>query len=337
MNVTMLDIANELGISRASVSLALNNSPKVAKRTRERVLVAAQRMGYQSNPYVSALMTARRKGREPAGAPVIALITPGATEQGWKEQSNLKRFIEGCQEHARGLGLKTEFFWIGDKSMSAKRLNDILRNRGIKGAILMSNGPFGAKLDHEWQDVATLTFGARELEPRTDWVSGDFYGNMEAALRNLKELGLQRIGFAMDKPFAYQRHNRWVAAYYMEQQTGGISRMEAWQIAEPSFEAFSEWFEQNRPEVILCVTPLLVIEWLSRLGLRVPEDVGVAAIGTAEPGGEVSGIVVDTGTCGALAVEMLLGRIHGGELGPYSNSRHITVNGSWNRGKTIKQ
>lgn len=336
MNVTMLDIAKELGISRASVSLALNNSPKVAKHTRERVLVAAKRMGYQSNPYVSALMTARRKGREPAGAPVIALITPGETEQCWKEQSNLRRFIEGCQAHAQGLGLKTELFWIGDRSMSAKRLNDILRNRGIKGAVLMSNGPFGEKLDHEWQGVATLTFGARELEPRTDWVSGDLYGNMEEALRNLKELGSQRIGFAMDKPLAYQRHNRWVAAYCMEQQVGGISRMEVWQIAEPSFEAFSEWFEGANPEAIICVTPLVVIEWLGRLGLRVPEDVGVAAIGTAEPGGEISGIVVDTGTCGALAMEMLLGRIHGGELGPYRNARHVTVNGAWNRGKTIQ-
>ncbi len=332
----MLDIAEELGISRASVSLALNNSPKVAKATRDRVLAAAKRMGYKSNPYVSALMAARRKGHEPVDAPVIALITPTASEQGWKEQSNLRRFVEGCQEHAQGLGLKTELFWIGDPSMTAKRMNDILRNRGIKGAVLMTNGPFGSKLDYDWQDIATLTFGARELEPSSDWVSGDFYGNMEEALRNIKELGLTRIGFAMDKPFMYDRHNRWVAAYYTEQKLGGISSMEVWQESEPTFEMFCEWFEGAKPEAIICVTPTVVIEWLARLGLRVPEDIGVAAIGTAEPGGDVSGIVVDTGTCGSLAIEMLLGRIYGGDLGLCPNPRRITVSGRWNRGRTIK-
>lgn len=335
MNVTMLDIANELGISRASVSLALNNSPKVAATTRDRVLVAAKRMGYKSNPYVSALMAARRKGRDPAHAPTIALITTAATEHGWREQSNQRRFVEGVQEHAKRLGLKTELFWIGDPSMTARRMNVILCSRGLKGAVLLSNGPFGDRLDYEWKDIATLTFGARELHPRTDWVSGDFYGNMEEALRNLKELGFRRIAFAMDRPFLNQCHNRWVAAYHMEQATGSIQNMETWQPCEPTFEGFFDWFQVAKPDVIICVSPPVVIAWLARLGLRVPEDIGVAAIGTAEPGGKTSGIVVDTARCGELAVEMLLDRIHGGELGACPNPQHVTVSGTWNHGETV--
>lgn len=335
MKITMLDIAKELGLSCSSVSLALSNSPKVAKATRERVLATANRMGYRSNPYVSALMAARRKGREPEHAPVLALLTPSATEQGWKKQGNLRRFVEGCQEHAHQLGLKTELFWIGDTLMTASRTNDILRNRGIKGAVLISNGPFAGKLEYGWKGVATLSFGPRQLVAGSDWVSGDYYGNMAEALRKLKEHGLQRIGFALDKASTLDRHNRWVAAYFNEQQFGGISRMEIWKAEAPSFDSFCKWFERAKPEAIICVSPLEVIGWLERLGLRVPEDVGVAAIGTAQPGGELSGIVVDTGTCGKLAIDMLLDRVHRGDFGRCEDSHHVTVSGFWNRGRTV--
>lgn len=335
MKITMLDIAKELGLSCSSVSLALSNSPKVAEATRERVLATAKRMGYRSNPYISALMAARRKGREPEHAPVLALLTPSATEQGWKKQGNLRRFVEGCQEHAGQLGLKTELFWIGDVSMTASRMNDILRNRGIKGAVLISNGPFAGKLKHEWKDVATLSFGAHRLEAGSDWVSGDYYGNMEEALRKLKDHGLRRIGFALDKPYTLDRHNRWVAAYLMEQQLGTIGDMEVWQAEDPSFDAFCKWFENAKPKAIVCVAPPLVIEWLGRMGLRVPEDVGVAAIGTAEQGGELSGIVVDTRTCGKLAIEMVLDRVHRGDFGRCEDAHHVTVSGFWNRGNTV--
>ena len=280
-------------------------------------------------------MAARRKGRDPAHAPMLALVMPFATKQGWKKQGNLRRFIEGCEAHAQKLGLKTELFWIGDTSMTASRMNDILRHRGIKGAVLITNGPFGEKLNHDWQDLATLSFGSRELETGGDWVSGDYYGNMEGTLTKLKEHGWHRIGFAMDKPFALYGHNRWAAAYYMEQQLGGISSMEVWQAEDPSFESFSKWFDKTNPEAIVCVTPQTVIEWIGRMGLKVPEDVGVAAIGTAELGGELSGIVMDTGTCGKLAIEMLIDRVHRGDFGRCEDAHHVTVSGSWNRGQTI--
>lgn len=46
MKVTAKDLARELGLSEAAVSMALNNKPGVSTATRRKVLVEAERLGY---------------------------------------------------------------------------------------------------------------------------------------------------------------------------------------------------------------------------------------------------------------------------------------------------
>lgn len=53
--VTLLDIANDLGLSRATVSLVLRNSPRISEATRERVLEAFKRKGYVYNRHAAGM------------------------------------------------------------------------------------------------------------------------------------------------------------------------------------------------------------------------------------------------------------------------------------------
>src|SRR5918911_1535512 len=59
MPVTLADIARELGVSKMTVSRAINNHPLINSETRERVLEVARRMNYQPNQYARALATNR--------------------------------------------------------------------------------------------------------------------------------------------------------------------------------------------------------------------------------------------------------------------------------------
>lgn len=336
MKVTLKDIAKRLGVSHATVSLALNNSPKIADATREKVKAAAKEMGYRASPYVSALMAARRIGRDLTQAPVIALLTPNQTERHWKERHHLRRFINSCVATAEGLGIRAELFWMGEENMTARRMNDILYNRGIRGAVLMTHGVWGTRMDHSWTELATVNYGARELKPDTDWVAADFYGNMELTLGVLQENQFTKVGFAMDKPYHYEQDNRWLAAYLMGQQRGRIEAIEPWVDGAPDFEGFKQWYLKQRPEVIICVHPPIVISWLQQLGVGVPENVSVVAIGTADSAESVSGIAENTHACGKLAIEMLIDRIQRGEFGTYDEPCHISVKGQWSRGQTMR-
>src|SRR5919199_6261343 len=59
MPVTLADIARELGISKMTVSRAINDHPSISAETRRRVLEVARRLNYQPNQYARALATNR--------------------------------------------------------------------------------------------------------------------------------------------------------------------------------------------------------------------------------------------------------------------------------------
>ena len=59
MSITLADIAKELGISKMTVSRAINNDPLVNAKTRERVLEVSRRLNYRPNQYARALVTNR--------------------------------------------------------------------------------------------------------------------------------------------------------------------------------------------------------------------------------------------------------------------------------------
>ncbi len=57
MPTTLADIARSLGVSKMTVSRAINNHPEISPETRERILEAAQKMNYRPNQYARALTT----------------------------------------------------------------------------------------------------------------------------------------------------------------------------------------------------------------------------------------------------------------------------------------
>lgn len=68
--VTIQDIADELGISRNTVSKAINNTGILADSTRERILKKAQEMGYKQFSYLAVTDTSK-----------ISLLLPGSEEK----------------------------------------------------------------------------------------------------------------------------------------------------------------------------------------------------------------------------------------------------------------
>ena len=60
MPTTLADIAKALGVSKMTVSRAINNHPEISPDTRARILEAAQRMNYRPNQFARALTQYQR-------------------------------------------------------------------------------------------------------------------------------------------------------------------------------------------------------------------------------------------------------------------------------------
>ncbi|NBU73416.1 MAG: LacI family transcriptional regulator, partial [Bacteroidetes bacterium] len=78
--VTIATIASELGLGKATVSLALRDDPRIRKQTRERVQQHADKRGYTTNPMVAHVMSQLRSAKVSDYRATMALINVAPRE-----------------------------------------------------------------------------------------------------------------------------------------------------------------------------------------------------------------------------------------------------------------
>ncbi|MEX0882043.1 MAG: LacI family DNA-binding transcriptional regulator, partial [Cyclobacteriaceae bacterium] len=57
--ITIYDIASDVGLSPTTVSRALSNHPRVRENTRKKIIESAKSLGYQSNIFAANLRKKR--------------------------------------------------------------------------------------------------------------------------------------------------------------------------------------------------------------------------------------------------------------------------------------
>lgn len=80
-----------------------------------------------------------------------------------------------------------------------------------------------------------------------------------------------------------------------------------------------------------------LMAWLTRKRIAVPRDLGVALLDKNPDLARFSGICRDLGLQGAVATEMLLGRLLLRDFGLPESPKVELVQGSWNEGATIRR
>ena len=93
--VTQKDLAQELGLTTATVSMALRGHPRISGETIARVKEAAQRLGYRENPLLSQLMTTLQQQKTSTYTESIALLT-AYTDPEMKDTPYLRALFGGC-------------------------------------------------------------------------------------------------------------------------------------------------------------------------------------------------------------------------------------------------
>jgi LacI family transcriptional regulator len=91
--VTILDVAADAGVSRQTVTRAMNDMNDISESTRRRVLDAADRLGYRPSRFARNLVTRTKANalglmvssfRNPYYTDIAADLLSGAAERGWQ-------------------------------------------------------------------------------------------------------------------------------------------------------------------------------------------------------------------------------------------------------------
>ena len=336
-NLSLQTIADQAGVSRAAVSLALRNQPGVSDVTRDRIKQIAKEAGYRPNPMVSALMAHLKSLRPRPDSGSIPFLTAFSTRHGWQEYPTFTRYYAGASERAQQAGYRLEEMWMREPGMTTKKMRSILVNRGVEG-ILVAPVPKG--MGHISLDVspfAVATLGHSVIRPDFHRAAGHQTESLRLATHNLRRMGYCRIGFALSEMQDRRNNYSWGMAYAGYQQARPSKDLiPPFYLDRTSDAQFADWLKKWNPDVILSGNAEILPK-LAKAGLRVPADVGVAILDRSPSDTRIAGIDQQMEQVGASAMDLIIGQLHRNERGIPKNPKLILTQGVWVMGETLRK
>ncbi|KQT85920.1 LacI family DNA-binding transcriptional regulator [Aurantimonas sp. Leaf443] len=313
--VKLSTIADALGLSTATVSLALRDSPLVAEVTRERIKEEARLSGYIYNRRAASLRTSRSGI---VGVCVHDVMNPFFGEI-------LKSIEDELDRHRQTFILCNHY----DDLAKQRSFVDTMLQLGSDGLILspaIGTPPADIRLAEDNELPVTLIARTIEGSGVTGFRGDDAYG-MGLAVDHLIARGHRRIAMIGGTQFTSTGRDR-EAGYLAALKRGGIEFRPQWRLEGPrdrhsGFDAASQFLAiEDRPTAIVCFSDLValgVMYGLSRAGLRPGHDIAVtgyddideAAIATPS----LTTVANGQSEVGRRAAGALLERLRGAEAG----------------------
>ncbi|HSI09407.1 MAG: LacI family DNA-binding transcriptional regulator [Rariglobus sp.] len=322
-------VAKACGVSAMTVSRVFRNSPQVSPETRERVMAAAEKLGYRPDPQVSRLMELVRGYRAKKMRATLALIRDESTDRSPHETGCNYVQSDHVKKRAAQYGYEVAEFDPVRAGITPKRLRKILETRGIRG-VLVSVGSaesFGARFDYT--GFAAVTFGFGLTNPPLHRTGTNMTQGILAAAECLEARGFRRIGLAVS-PWIDARSGHTYSGAWLHYQKAVPARRpvplmlfkEA--VLEKNEAEFGVWMKEHRPDVVISFHRA-VPDWLVRLGLRVPEDVGFVVHDWTPDMAGFAGINHRRDHVAAAAVDLVVTQLQHNEHGVPPVPRHILI------------
>lgn len=318
-NVTLNDIAESLGVSKATVSLAINNDSRVAEETRRKILSKIDELGYVYNRGAAGLSTGQSNT---VGLAVHDITNP--------------YFAQVCSECESVLSQnnKTPFLCNTRESLDYQQhfIRTLIEHRADGLILSPVNATDINTLAPIFANNLPTVLIARHVEgAKLDFVGNDGVLSFIKSTSHLIELGHKRIawlGGGQDTSVSRNRFNGFKKAM----ETHGLTIDPSYVIhCESSIKGGEEAADyvlglQTPPTAIVCFSDIValgVLSHLKRTGLEPGKDVAVVGcddINESDRGYvQLTTMHIKKGEIGRKAAELLIRRINN----PQASTLHI--------------
>ncbi len=194
--VTVIDLAAEAGVSRATVSLVLRESPRVKDETRLRVQSAIKKLGYVYNRAAASL---RQRSSQMAAMIINDLTNPFYTE-----------LAIGIQEALEEQSYVTLMANTDEETSRQSKVTDAMREHGAAGLIVApAKGTKASYLQElEAAGVPVVLVMRRVPGHDANLVAPDNVLGARMATEHLLDLGHRRVAFLGGVPDMVVRRDR---------------------------------------------------------------------------------------------------------------------------------
>lgn len=306
-SISLKELAAQLGLSSATVSLVINKSPgasSIPHATQERVRKAARELNYRPNLMARSLRQKRSF--------TIGVMVPEVSE------GYAALVISGIEDHL----LQEGYFYMVVSHRHRKDLLEeypsLLQQRAVEGIIAVDT------LLHESPHVPVVSISGHAILPGVTNIVLDQNRGARLALAHLRDLGHSDIAFIKGQDFSSDTEARWKALHNVASELGVAVRDDLTAqldkdspSPEVGYLVTRKLLDRGRPFTALFafndISAIGAIRALREYGKRVPEDVSVVGFDDIQsaayqyPG--LTTVRQPLRQMGVLAAETLLARI----------------------------
>jgi LacI family transcriptional regulator len=343
MKVSMETIARKVGVSRNAVSLALRNHPSISAATRQRILNAANELGYRRNPAHGELMSQMRLKGHGAALATLALFNVNQDPLAFTKHPTIPQYVAGCRKRGNELGYPQDTFWLYEAGFDSKRWIQVLETRGIRGIVLvgfMNQNRIPTEFLPVIERFPTVVTGVRTRDPALSFASVDHHILTMRAFEKALELGYRRPGLVLDRTIDTLVEHRFSSGFRCAQEEIPAVRRLApfFQVEQARLkpELFTNWINRQKPDVIFTLYNV-VRHWVTSLGYKIPHDMGLIQLEWREQAPEWAGMNQHNRITGEAAIDMLIGMIHRGEKSVKEFPCATLIGPTWVDGRTVNK
>jgi len=321
---TIRDVARQAGVSAATVSRVLNDSPLVVEPTRARVRAAVDELGYRLNATARTLSLGR--------ATAVGVVVPFFTTHSVIER------LRGVVARLSAGGARAYDLLLFDVEAPQQRadaMRNLARRDRVAGLLVISLPVHGYEIDaFERDDLPAVLVDV--AHPRLPRVVIDNVQGGELAAAHLLARGHRRIGFIGDHPtneYGFTSSEDRRLGFRAVLGNAGVEPVERCGPhgrEEAAAQAESLLRLPDPPSAIFAASDLQAIGVLKaaeKLGVRVPEDLAVIGFDDVDLA-EIVGLTTIRQPLregGALAADLLLAAIEHGVNEPVEELQELTV------------
>jgi len=260
--ITIKDVAKKAGVSITTVSRVVNNSPRVSKKTREKVVKAMKELGFSPRPWAKYLAMPRANFK-------VGVVITKRIKRFMGKGSFYHLILDGINEVASSSGVKVEVIMYGEEEKS------------LDGYLLIG-ADFGPNDVEKFTSMKKPVVLVDNHIPglNVDVVISDGYGGAFNAVQTLINYGYKRIVHIHSPLSTYSfrdRFNGYVDA--MEKNNLMPKVYEFDDIAENMTYVIDLMLNTyGVPEAIFTSNDFAAtraIKELRKRGIKVPEDVAI--------------------------------------------------------------
>jgi LacI family transcriptional regulator len=337
---TIKDVAKAADVHFTTVSMALRSDPRIRPETRNRILAAALRTGYQRNPVAAALSMRRRSVVAAQSTPRIAFVSNRSPENGFHRRDYIGNLLRGAREKALALGYEFEVLFVDEGHHDSQSLYRYLKKHAISGLIIGAFEPDRSELSLPWDEFCVVQIDSRHLRPSFTFVSHDQMHAVRLAFTNLRRLGYRRVGLAIGANDPIVTANLPGCGYLLELfSVRPADRLEPLLFPpnvnmKAAARIVAEWVRETEADAVIC--NWMMIGRLLRLG-GAPRRVGSACMCLQRPVPHLAGVVSNTDLVGSQLTSRLAALLQSEIYGVPGIPTSTYVEGFWHDGASAPE